>query len=74
MTPTPPVVSPKPTLFQRMSNAAKAFAPLIIGAITWAGVVVHSKSASITSDEWLVGAGYLAAALGVYGTTNKPLP
>lgn len=44
----------------------------IVGAlITWGSVVVTSNAAQITSSEWLLLAGSLATALGVYGTPNE---
>lgn len=52
------------------SKYAKTFAALIIGALAWATVVVHSPVAHISGDEWLQAGGTLATALGVYGTTN----
>lgn len=44
----------------------------VVGAfITWGSVVVTSTPAQITSSEWLLIAGSLATALGVYGTPNE---
>lgn len=47
----------------------------VVGAVlTWATVVVTSEPTSITASEWLLAAGSLATALGVFGISNEPSP
>lgn len=47
----------------------------VVGALlTWGTVVVTSEPTRITASEWLLAAGSLATALGVYATTNEPDP
>lgn len=47
----------------------------VVGALlTWGAVVVTSDPTSVTASEWLLAAGSLATALGVYGVANEPDP
>jgi hypothetical protein len=48
----------------------KAIIALIVGAIAWGTQVVNSDESGVTSSEWISGAGYLLAALGVYAVPN----
>lgn len=50
----------------------KTLAAVIGALIVWGGVVVTSDPAQITASEWLLAAGSLATALGVYATPNEP--
>lgn len=50
---------------------SKAIAALVGASITWAHLVINSKPAAVTGNEWLEGAVLLATAFGVYGVTNK---
>lgn len=50
--------------------ANKCVAAVIAGAIGWATLVVNSAPTEITAQEWIVGATYLATALGVYTVKN----
>jgi hypothetical protein len=49
---------------------AKTIIAVVTGAIGWATLVVNSDAGSITANEWIVGATYLATALGVYAVPN----
>lgn len=51
---------------------SKTVTALIVGAIGWASLVVHSTSGPITADEWIVGATALASAFGVFVVKNAP--
>jgi hypothetical protein len=51
---------------------SKFVTAIIVGAIGWATLVVHSASGPITADEWIQGATALAVALGVYAVKNAP--
>lgn len=56
----------------KLGQIRKALAPLAIGALYWAQLVVSSPSGPITSAEWLVAGGTALSALGVYSVTNAP--
>ena len=49
----------------------KTIVAVVTGAIGWATLVVNSPAAHISASEWIVGATYLATALGVYSVSNK---
>lgn len=53
-----------------LGKYAKTVTALVAGVIGWATLVVHSPSAAITAEEWIVGATYLATALGVFVAPN----
>lgn len=57
-----------------LGRYSKVITALVAGAIGWSTLVVNSPSASITGPEWIVGATYLASALGVYAVTNDTTP
>lgn len=48
----------------------KTIVAVVTGVIGWATLVVQSAPSRITSTEWIVGATYLATALGVYAVKN----
>lgn len=52
----------------------KTAAAVSIAGLTWATAVVQSPSAPVTASEWIVGAGALLTALGVYTVTNDGTP
>jgi hypothetical protein len=54
--------------FARSKKAVIAF---LIPVIAEAYVIADSKSASITSHEWIGLVAAVAAGLGVYGVTNR---
>lgn len=56
-----------------VANIRKALTPIVTGGLGWAGLVILSPSAQITSGEWLAGASILATSLGVYAMTNAPV-
>lgn len=49
----------------------KTVVALVVGAISWATIVIQSAPNKITATEWLVGATDLAIALGVYTVSNQ---
>jgi hypothetical protein len=53
-----------------LGRYAKLVTALVTGAIGWATLVVNSDPTAITAEEWIVGATYLATALGVYTVPN----
>lgn len=53
-----------------LGKYGKTITALIVGAIGWATLVVHSAPVDITADEWIQGATALAVALGVYSVAN----
>jgi hypothetical protein len=55
-----------------LANTRKAVGTLIVGVYAWAQFVVHSASAPITADEWLILGGVGVAVAAVYGLTNTP--
>lgn len=58
----------------RLGRANKTIASVVVSALTWSDFVIHSKAAAITAAEWQLGAGLLAAALGVYAIANELPP
>jgi hypothetical protein len=48
----------------------KFITAIVAGGIGWATLVVNSPHAAITAQEWIVGATYLASALGVWTIAN----
>lgn len=60
-----------------MSNlpAYRKTVTAVVGAlITWGTYVTTSEPTAITASEWLLLAGGLATAAGVYQVTNEPDP
>ncbi len=53
-----------------LGKYGKTITALIVGAIGWATLVVHSAPSAISADEWIQGATALAVALGVYSVAN----
>jgi hypothetical protein len=53
-----------------LSPYLKTLTAVITGLIGWAVLVTQSDPSSITSSEWVIGATYLATALGVYAVPN----
>lgn len=53
-----------------MSRYLKTITAVITGAVGWATLVVASEASAISAEEWIVGATYLATALGVYAVPN----
>ncbi len=49
----------------------KTIAAVVGALVTWGSVIVTSSAAQITSSEWLLLAGSLATALGVYAAPNE---
>jgi hypothetical protein len=56
--------------FTQPGRIRKALGVAIVGAYAWAQLVVHSTSAAITADEWLVLGGVGVAVAAVFGLTN----
>ncbi len=54
------------------ARTAKAWGVLSIGGLAWGAQVVASTPQSITSAEWLGGAGVLVATITCFLTTNAP--
>lgn len=54
-----------------LARYSKTITAVVAGAIGWATLVVNSAPAHITAAEWIVGATYLASALGVYVVPNQ---
>lgn len=54
-----------------LGRYAKLVTALVAGAIGFATLVVNSAPTAITAPEWIVGATYLATALGVYVVPNQ---
>lgn len=55
-----------------MTRYNKLIVAVVSGVIGWATLVVNSAPAHISASEWIVGATYLATALGVYSIPNSP--
>lgn len=53
-----------------LGRYSKVITAIITGAIGWGTLVINSPAAHISAQEWIVGATYLATALGVYAVTN----
>ncbi len=53
-----------------LGKYSKTIAALVTGVIGWGLEVVNSKSAAITSSEWIGLAIVVAVALGVYAIPN----
>lgn len=53
-----------------MARYRKTLTAVVGALITWGTVVVTSDATQITSSEWLLIAGSLATALGVYVAPN----
>lgn len=51
----------------------KTVAAIIGALITWGSVIVTSAASQITSSEWLLLAGSLATAIGVYAAPNETI-
>jgi uncharacterized membrane protein len=49
----------------------KFITAIVAAVIGWATLVVNSSRGDISASEWIVGATYLAMALGVYAVANK---
>jgi L-serine deaminase len=54
-----------------LGRYSKVIAALVAGAIGFATLVVNSPAAHISAQEWIVGATYLATALGVFVVPNQ---
>jgi L-serine deaminase len=54
-----------------LSRYSKTIMAVVAGAIGWATLVVNSPAAHISAQEWIVGATYLASALGVFVVPNQ---
>lgn len=50
----------------------KSITALVGAGMSWAYLIVGSAETQITATEWVVGAGLLATAAGVYKFTNEP--
>lgn len=55
-----------------LGSYSKMITALVAGAIGWATLVINSAPAHISAAEWIVGATYLATALGVFVVPNSP--
>ena len=55
----------------KLAPYMKFVVAILGGLITWAGLVVMSPEAAITSGEWYVLLATLGTALGVYQVPNK---
>jgi hypothetical protein len=53
-----------------MTRFAKFYTAITGGALTWAAAIVTSNSASVTSSEWVAGAGVLVTAVAVLVIPN----
>lgn len=49
----------------------KTVIAVVTAVIGWATEVVNSASKDISSSEWIIGATYLAIALGVFAVANN---
>jgi hypothetical protein len=58
----------------KLAEYRKTIAAVLIGALTWATMIVESAPSEITSSEWIAGGGILLAAIGVYAWANEPKP
>lgn len=54
-----------------LGRYAKLVTAVVTGVIGWATLVVNSKAGPISASEWIVGATYLATALGVFTVPNQ---
>ncbi len=55
-----------------IAKMAKAWTALTVGGLAWGAQIIASPSATITSAEWLGGAGIVVAAVGVFLMPNTP--